>query len=225
MNATTNPAADNLGDPGEIEALLPWHAAGTLKLRDARRVEDALSRDAALSRQYDVIRDEYAATISLNESLGAPSLRAMQKLFDAIDAEPARMPSRLSPLSRVFGFFAGLQPRTLAYASAAAAVLVLLQAGVIGTLMRGQGGVGYQTAAIERATSKGAPVMLIRFAADARADEITKFLDGNGAAIVGGPRAGLFQVRVGENSLSKDEAADVLKRVQADRIVGFAAAE
>ena len=34
-----------LDEPGEIEMLLPWHAAGTLNTRDARRVEEALARD------------------------------------------------------------------------------------------------------------------------------------------------------------------------------------
>ena len=80
-------------EPGEIEMLLPWHAAGTLNARDARRVEEALARDPELARQYAVIQEEYAATIRLNESLGAPSARAMTKLFAAIDAEPARKPS------------------------------------------------------------------------------------------------------------------------------------
>ena len=40
-----------------------------------------------------MIREEYAATIDLNENLGAPSARAMQKLFAAIDAEPQHQPS------------------------------------------------------------------------------------------------------------------------------------
>ncbi len=82
-----------LDEPSEIEMLLPWHAAGTLNARDARRVEEALARDPDLARQYAVIREEYAETIHLNESLGAPSARAMQKLFAAIDGEPARNPS------------------------------------------------------------------------------------------------------------------------------------
>src|SRR6201995_40170 len=86
-------------EPGEIEMLLPWHAAGTLNARDARRVEDALARDAELATQYAVIREEYAETIGLNESLGAPSARAMQKLFAAIDAEPERKPSMSARLS------------------------------------------------------------------------------------------------------------------------------
>src|SRR5690349_22407945 len=94
-------------EPSEIEMLLPWHAAGSLNARDARRVEEALASDADLARQYAVIREEYAETISLNESLGAPSSRAMQKLFAAIDAEPAREPSRSISLStRISEFFA-----------------------------------------------------------------------------------------------------------------------
>ena len=80
-------------EPSDLEMLLPWHAAGTLHGRDARRVEDALARDPELAREYDVIREEYAATVGLNESLGAPSMRAVQKLFAAIDAEPARRPA------------------------------------------------------------------------------------------------------------------------------------
>ena len=38
-------------EPSEIEMLLPFHAAGTLSARDARRVEDALSSDPELARQ------------------------------------------------------------------------------------------------------------------------------------------------------------------------------
>jgi anti-sigma factor RsiW len=121
-------------EPTEIEALLPFHAAGTLNLRDARRVDEALATNPDLARQYAVIQDEYAETILLNESLGAPSARAMQKLFAAIDAEPTRK-AAFNPLMKVAGFFSSLSPRTLAYAGVAGAVLVLLQAGVIGTVL------------------------------------------------------------------------------------------
>jgi hypothetical protein len=102
-------------EPSEIEMLLPWHAAGTLNARDARRVEEALVRDPELAKQYAVIREEFAETIHLNESLGAPSARAMQKLFAAIDAEPERKPSASSRISAgISEFFARLSPRTLA---------------------------------------------------------------------------------------------------------------
>ena len=116
-------------EPGEIEMLLPWHAAGTLNARDARRVDDALAQDPQLAKQYAVIRQEYAETIDLNESLGAPSARAMQKLFAAIDAEPERKPSAsLNIAGRISGFFASLSPRTLAWSASLGALALLLQA-------------------------------------------------------------------------------------------------
>ena len=71
----------------EIESLLPWHAAGTLDRRDIERVERALAEDSELAQCYELIREELAETIHLNEMLGAPSARAMEKLFAAIDAE------------------------------------------------------------------------------------------------------------------------------------------
>ena len=77
-------------EPSEIEMLLPFHAAGTLNARDARRVEEALACDPELAKQYAAIREEYAETIHLNESLGAPSARAMQKLSLIHISEPTR---------------------------------------------------------------------------------------------------------------------------------------
>jgi hypothetical protein len=71
----------------EIEALLPWYAAGTLSRREADLVERVLAGDNELARRYDVVRQELAETIHLNETLGAPSTRAMEKLFAAIDIE------------------------------------------------------------------------------------------------------------------------------------------
>src|SRR5262245_63603555 len=80
----------------DIEALLPWHAAGTLSRRDADRVEQALAADRELARRYELVRQELAETTRLNETLGTPSARAMEKLFAAINAEEARAPRRRS---------------------------------------------------------------------------------------------------------------------------------
>src|SRR5436305_5541556 len=102
----------------EIEALLPWHAAGTLSPRDANRVEQALAGDRELKRQYDLVREELIETIHLNEALGAPSAHAMERLFAAIDAEEARSPRRRRQFnfgSRVSEFLSKLTPRTLAW--------------------------------------------------------------------------------------------------------------
>jgi anti-sigma factor RsiW len=74
----------------EIELLLPWYAAGALNAHDTRGVEKALAGDSRLAEQYAAIEEEYAAIIDLNESLGAPSERAMQKLFASIDGQRTR---------------------------------------------------------------------------------------------------------------------------------------
>jgi hypothetical protein len=44
--------------------------------------------------QYDFVREELGETIHLNETLYAPSARAMEKLVAAIDAEAVRAPRR-----------------------------------------------------------------------------------------------------------------------------------
>jgi hypothetical protein len=76
----------------EIESLLPWYAAGTLDRRDAERLDRALAQDGELAQRYELVREELAETIRLNEMLGAPSGRAMDKLFAEIEAEEARAP-------------------------------------------------------------------------------------------------------------------------------------
>ena len=132
----------------EIEELLPWHAAGTLSRRDAQRVEEALARDPELARRYALVRDELGETIHLNETLGAPSARALEKLFAKIDAEPARrQAASLNLGSRISEFFASLTPRTLALASGAAVLAILVQAGFIaGVMLNETKTSGYQTA-------------------------------------------------------------------------------
>src|SRR5579862_9674049 len=116
----------------DIEALLPWHAAGSLSRRDAERVEQALASDRELARRLDLAREELRATTHLNETLGMPSERARQNLFARIDAEPARAAHALSGLAgRLTRFIAGLAPRTLAWSASAAALALVLQAGVI----------------------------------------------------------------------------------------------
>ena len=219
-------------EPSEIEMLLPFHAAGTLSARDARRVEEALARDPELARQYAVIREEYAETIHLNESLGAPSARAMAKLFAAIDAEPARRPSASLHLSaRIAGFFASLSPRTLAWSASLGALALLLQAGVIGAVLMKNQTSTYQTASLSmnepvtRALGPEAPPRaLVRFAPDARVADITALLDNYQASIVDGAKGGMFRLQFGNKPMTKDEIAGLMSRLQGEKIVNLAVA-
>ena len=204
-------------DLQELEALLPWHAAGRLGAHDAQRVEAALARDPVLAQRYQLVLEELAGTVELNETLGAPSARALDKLMAAIDAEPARArPFTLA--ERVADFVASLSPRTLAWSGAAAALVILLQAAVItGTMINERSGT-YQTASAPAETA-GTHVA-IRFGAQVTAAEITQFLTEHKLTVSGGPLAnGMFRVKLADTQLSRDELLRAVRRLQDDKRV------
>ena len=219
-------------EPGEIDMLLPWHAAGTLNARDSRRVDEALARDPELARQHAVIREEYVETIHLNENLGAPSARAMQKLFAAIDAEPERQPhASFNLAARLTGFFAKLSPQMLAWSAGLGALALLLQAGVIGAVLMNNQPASFQTASLstnEPVTrdlgAAALPRALVRFSPDARVADITALLGKYQASIVDGARGGLFRLQFGNRAMTKDEVAGLMSRLQSEKIVSLAVA-
>ena len=210
----------------DIEELLPWHAAGTLSRRDTQRVEEALARDPELARRFAMVREELGETILLNETLGAPSGHAMEKLFAKIDAEPARKQATSLNLSaRITEFFASFSPRTLAYAGSAAALAILLQAGIIASVMiKEKSADGYETASAPSTDPGVGAFTLIRFAPQASSDDITKFLEANKLQVAAGPMSGgLYKVRVAVTGLPKAELARIVKKLQEDKVVGFIA--
>jgi anti-sigma factor RsiW len=208
----------------EIDELLPWHAAGTLNSRDAKRVEEALARDPALVRRYEMVREEMLETIGVNETLGAPSAHAMDALFRKIDAEPARTPARRFNLAGRFSeFVASLTPRTLAFSAAAAAFALLLQAGIITGVLLNESSPGYQTASAP-ASAAGSYAM-IRFTPQATAADITRFLEANKLSIASGPApGGLYRVRIAVTGIPKAELEKVVKQLQQDKTVELIAA-
>ena len=235
MTATSKKVQNQ--EPSEIEALLPWHAAGTLNARDSRRVDEALAKDTELAKQYAAIQEEYAETILLNESLGAPSSRAMQKLFTAIDAEPARDTYASFNISaRVAGFFARRSPRTLATAAAVGALALLLQAGVIGAVLMKRDTASFQTASYQPAPQSApatvtrslvpetGPRAFVRFAPTARVSDITALLETYQGSIVDGGKDGMFRLQFGAKAMSKDEVAGLIGRLQKEKIVSLAVA-
>ncbi|HYK80409.1 MAG TPA: hypothetical protein VEU95_12305 [Micropepsaceae bacterium] len=220
MSTTNNDESERRA----IEDLLPWHAAGTLNRRDTKRVEDALARDPELARRYELVREELAGTVELNETLGAPSARAMEKLFAKIDAEPVRRGfSSPGIAGRFAAFLTSLSPPALAWSAGAAALVIVLQAGLIGGAILGAGPGVFETASAPGSTNGQGAFALVRFAPQASAADITMFLEANKASIVGGPSGGLYRVRVSANKLPKTELDGLIKRLQDDKIVGFIA--
>jgi anti-sigma factor RsiW len=213
-------------ESSDIEDLLPWHAAGTLSHRDTQRVEAALANDPELARRYELVREELVQTIHLNETLGAPSARAMAALFARIDAEPARRPTMSISLgARIGEFFANRSPRALAWSALAAALAIVLQAGLIaGIMLRQNSAGGYETASAPTSISGEGAYALIRFQPQANAADIANFLETNKLSIVGGPAAGgLYRLRIAAAELSKTDLDRIVKTLQEDKVVGFIA--
>jgi hypothetical protein len=224
--------AANEYEGSEVELLLPWHAAGTLSHRDTQRVEAALASDPELARRYELVREELGQTIELNESLGAPSARAMNALFAKIAAEPARAPALSTNLgARLREFFANLSPRTVAWSASAAALAIVLQAAVIGGVMLKESGSAggtaqYQTASVPSTMTAGdGSYALIRFQPKASAADIDRFLENNGLSLTGGPSGGgLYRLQVSATKLPRKDVAGIVKQLQQDKVVGFIAA-
>ena len=124
----------------------------------------------------------------------------------AIDAETIAR-KRGSPRA-VAGWFTGLMagfsPRTLAIAASFAALAIALQAFLLVSIHGGD-----QVASLDTASSgEHGTYAMVRFARQASAAEITKFLENYQATLVDGPRAGgLYRVKIAMTSLAKEELA------------------
>jgi hypothetical protein len=178
------------------------------------------------------VREELNETIHLNETLGAPSARAMEKLFAGIEAEPQRRRPRSFDLAAFIGERLTLfSPRTLAWSATAAVLAIVLQAGLLAGLYMGEGGSetpsAYRTAsAPTRSFAPAGSYALIGFTAQASAADVTKFLEAHKAAIVDGPKpGGLYRIRIAQAALPKNDLAAIVKQMQDEtKIVRFVAA-
>jgi anti-sigma factor RsiW len=217
---------DQTPERQDIEALLPWHAAGTLEDRDAQRVDAALAQDRELARRYALVREELAATVRLNDALGAPPAGAMERLMVRIDAESpaARGRPALGGLTDWVAAQVGrLSPRALAFSVGAALVVIIVQAALLATFsVTRYDPAGFQTASVPRSGEIG-----IGFVPAASAADITKFLESYHLTIIDGPRpGGLFMTRPETTPLPKDGLDRLVRRIQEEsRIVRFAAVE
>jgi hypothetical protein len=172
-----------------------------------------------------LVREEMTETILLNEALGVPSARVMENLFKAIDKERK---SARAPLARggLAAWFADLlTPRAFAFAAGAAAIVILLQAGVITKMVLDaypeapSGSVYEPASACPPSCPNAGSYLQVRFAPQASIADITRFLDDHDALIVDGPKpggpAGLYRVRIADKQLTKEELEQVAKDFQA----------
>ncbi|MDQ6703359.1 MAG: hypothetical protein M3Z96_09800 [Pseudomonadota bacterium] len=213
-----------------VESLLPWYASGTLAPEDISRVERALAEVPELRRRHDLILGERSAAVAVNESLGAPSPRAIEKLFARLESDVVEAPKsrNFDVGSWLAARFSAWQPRSLAFAGMAAALVAMIEAGLLAITFFGaaQKGTTYQTVSVSKKTAEqDGAFLLIAFAPDATAAQILHFLEAHNASISDGPVAGgIFRIRVSDKALTtKDLGAIVAFLRSESTIVRFVA--
>jgi anti-sigma-K factor RskA len=214
-------------EPSEIELLLPWYAAGTLDARESQQVEAALANDPELAARYEWVRAELAQETHVSEAAGEPSGRDVKALFAKIDALPAQKSrSSIDFGARIAEFLAALSPRTLAWSAMAAALAIVLQAGLLaGIMLKEKSAGGYETASVPANVSGEGSYVLLRFQPQASAADVANFLETNKLSIAGGPSAGgLYRVRVAPTKLAKADLTRLVNTLQDNKVVGFIAA-
>ncbi|KAB2912184.1 MAG: hypothetical protein F9K29_20270 [Hyphomicrobiaceae bacterium] len=199
-----------LSERKEIEMLLPWYVTGRLDAKDRARVEAYLARDPAMRRQLDLIREEQAEDIGANEVLGTAPAGALERLMASLPERRPGLAQRVAAgrlYEAVVDFFTAPTARGVRLAAIVAAVLVLVQAAVITTLIvRGDNAGAYQTASGQE-TGEGIP-LLVTFTDEARAPAIAGLLRDLDATIVDGPKpGGLYKIRV--RTADRSEAASL----------------
>jgi anti-sigma factor RsiW len=205
--------------PDSVEDLLPWYAKGRISAADRQKVEAALRGDAELRRRLQLVREEMESVSAAYEALPGPPRGTLDRIMAGIAAEPVKAAPlaalKRGLMDRIGDMIAALSPRTLAYATTAAAAVIVVQGlWLTGALDGGRSPQGYQTASAP-GVSAGTFVM-VAFAPAAPAADVAALMQRLNASIVDGPRAsGLYRVRIGDAGMAKadvDRVVDTLRR-------------
>ena len=218
---------ENSAEREDIEMLLPWYVTGNISEDDRARVDHYLADHPEIARQLELVRDEMGETVAVNEALGSMPAGALDSLLTQIEKtdgpaiERAQRPGLLESLRGLLSIF---DTPALQIAGAVAAIVIVAQAVVIGSLVRDDGS-GYETASGPADVISAGSRLLMAFNKDATAAQITELLENIEGTIVGGPKAGgLFEVRVSDVELSDTELESMVSRLkQRSSVIRYAA--
>ena len=116
---------------------------------------------------------------------------------------------------QIGGFFTMPSANAVRWATAAAAVVILAQAAILGSLVTSWTPTTYQTASGGTAQTQAGSFALVRFADAATIKDVTSALAGFGMAIVESPRAGsLYRVRMSATTLKDAERDAALTKLR-----------
>jgi anti-sigma factor RsiW len=181
----------------EIEMLLPWYVTGRLDAADLAKVEAYLAAHPEMTRHVDLARAEMDETVASNEALGFPAARAADRLMGSVPAARpgwAAVHALRGGLRQVRDLLVAPTATAVRLAALAAAVLVAVQAVAIVSLLKERERT-YQTAS--GGQSGEGIALLVTFAEDAKATDISQLLTEFDASIVDGPKAGgVYKIRL-----------------------------
>jgi hypothetical protein len=180
----------------EIELLLPWYVTGRLDAGDAARVETYLAAHPEMRAQLALVHEEQEEAARSNEALGGPSRAAIESVMAEIARERSLGLSPAGLWDKVSEFLAGPTVMSVRWGAAAAALLILLQAALIGALLTARAPDRYQTASGPSSAQKGF-TLLVGFTDRATAPDITALLAEYNAQIIDGPKpGGMYRLRL-----------------------------
>ncbi len=199
-----------------VEMMLPFYVTGQLDQAEANEIDDYLKHHPDVARQLDLIRAERESTAAANAIYASRPARSFDRVAAMIGKTSAR-PARTagSPLDWIKRLFAMPSSPALGFVGAAAAIVILLQAATIGTLVVAQYPGIFGTAGGNETVDAGTTVF-VRFADDASAAAIADALSALGVKIIDGPRGGkLFTVRIGPKTMSESERERLIAALKA----------
>jgi len=199
----------------EVSLLLPWYANGTLDDADTRKVEAALAQDEALAREFDVVLEDQAAMVELVSEEDVP-ISISERFKAALNAEQDELAPSVQPgetgeslINRMITALFPARPR--AYAFAAAAIVLLVPAVAVFSIVNGNQQTGqYQTASGQEETGIAKTRMLVKFNPEVTWSDIDAFLKENRGQVVKGPTAdGLYELEL-------EKAEELVEKMDAE---------
>lgn len=206
MNDTNAP-----NERDEIEMLLPWYATGKLEDADQRRVDAYLEQHPDMRERLVLAQAEQTENRYLGEAADAGPLADVDNFMAKIaETRPSQETEGGGLLSWISDWFSAPSGPALRWAGAVAAIVIVLQAAALVTLVAPRFAPEYREAGVEQGVQAGT-LVLVRFAEDVPVSEVAMALKDLDMSIVDGPQAdGFFKLRIGpENMSAADKAARI----------------
>jgi len=229
-----NSTVDTPSEREEIEALLAWYVSGKLDVQQRARVD-----------RYLEAHPDVASSMGLGYEPGSVPLSGTTPItadpYEAFDGRRARNAATSLPnareaahprlYDRVTDGFGRLRPTQIAFAAAAAALVIIALSTVIAMLIlqRPVPALALRPTLAPSIDETAMPVsshspgieLLIGFTPTASVRDVTALLGSLGAQVIEGPQRGLYRVRVPSRTSEDNGRKEILAALRTSRLVAI----